>query len=90
MTGTAEALGRLHLADRVYVERDEDEEDVMTPMRPSAKALGKRRAMEADEPAGLFFLLFFSHANILTGSTHRTLRPGRHVPRFAPGRGSAV
>jgi hypothetical protein len=29
---------------------DDEEDDVRTPIRPSAKALGKRRVVEAEEP----------------------------------------
>ena len=31
-------------------EEDEDEEDIRTPIRPSAKALGKRRVIETEDP----------------------------------------
>lgn len=30
-------------------DRDHEEEDIRTPIRPSAKALGKRRVVEAEE-----------------------------------------
>ena len=29
---------------------DDDDDDIRTPIRPSAKALGKRRVVEAEEP----------------------------------------
>jgi hypothetical protein len=31
-------------------EGEEDEEDIRTPIRPSSKALGKRRVMETEDP----------------------------------------
>jgi hypothetical protein len=53
--GAVDALARLHVSQqrrtdeygRRYAEGDE--EDVMTPIKPSAKALGKRRAVDATE-----------------------------------------
>ena len=31
-------------------EEDEDEDDIRTPIRPSSKALGKRRVIETEDP----------------------------------------
>ena len=45
---------------------DDDDDDIRTPIRPSAKALGKRRVVEAEEPdrkspasAKLYLSFFF-------------------------------
>jgi hypothetical protein len=39
---------------------DDDDENIRTPIRPSAKALGKRRVIEADETDRKFLRLFLS------------------------------
>lgn len=44
------ALDRLHID-----ENDVEEEEVKSPIRPSAKALGKRRVVEEVDDGGLRF-----------------------------------
>ena len=36
-------------------EKENDDEDIRTPIRPSAKALGKRRVVEVEEPDRTFY-----------------------------------
>lgn len=45
-------LDRLHIGEpRVGTQLDDDsDEDILTPIKPSAKALGKRKVVDAEQP----------------------------------------
>jgi len=75
------------------VERDEDEEDIRTPIRPSAKALGKRRVIETEDldrkshPCQSKVLLSFdtfsqrTHSTRTISSTSEQITTKRGTPR---------
>lgn len=51
VASAAVAMGRLQMGG--HGQRTAPEEEVMTPTKPSAKALGKRRAVETEDQAGV-------------------------------------
>lgn len=57
-------------------EEDEVEEDIRTPIRPSAKALGKRRVIETEDPDRKLLHPCQSEMLSLTVSHSGRIQPG--------------